>query len=692
MTRRLIALTLLWGAAGAAAAQDPYPTQPPPPAPLSPLTFPAFGDVTLPNGLNLVVIENREQPTVSISLTFRAGSSFDPAGKEGLASLVAELLTKGTPTRTAEALAATIEGAGGTLSASADADFLTVGSGVLSDKLDLAFELLADVARRANFPAAELELARTRYLSALQAELSQPDEIAERFFAREIYGTHPYGRRYTEASYKAVTRDDVQRFATERLKPGGALLVVAGDVNLEQARALVAKHFAGWTGAPAAAPPFPALPVKRSPDILLVHRPGSVQSNIILGNTTIGPRDTTYYAARVAAHVLGGGTDSRLFLILREQKGWTYGAYAGLRRLRGTGYWEATAEVRTAVTDSALRELLHQVNRIRTEVIPDSELVNAKGYLIGSFPLQIETPEQIAGQVANAKRLGLGPTYLETYRERLGAVTARRAQGAAANTFRRAGLTIVVVGDGQQVYEKLMAIAPVRIVNPDGAPLTPDDLTPKATTLELDRAQLVTRTDSFQIVLNATPMGYQVNRLTAGPGAPVYVENTNIGGFVLQDTRVEFTADWGMRAVQQSGNAQGQKFETALTYADGRVKGSAQTPQQTGTPKTLAIDTALTPGTIDDNALSVLVPALPLEAGKTFTVTTFAAGQGVEHVLTLKIGPPESITVPAGTFEAFKVDLSGGQAPVTMWVTVAAPRRIVKIAPVGAPLVIELVK
>src|SRR5207245_7896615 len=134
------------------------------------------------------------------------------------------------------------------------------------------------------------------------------------------------------------------------------------------------------------------------PDILLVHRPGSAQANLVLGNTTILPTDPVYYAGRIATQLLGGGAGSRLFLILREQKWWTYGAYVNLRRYRGLGYWQATAEVRTEVTDSAVGELLHQVDRIRSQAIPDSELGAARGFLVGSFPLTIETPSQIASQ------------------------------------------------------------------------------------------------------------------------------------------------------------------------------------------------------------------------------------------------------------------------------------------------------
>src|SRR5204863_1036491 len=179
-------------------------------------------------------------------------------------------------------------------------------------------------------------------------------------------------------------------------------------------------------------------------DIVLVNRPGSVQANIVIGNTTFLPTDTGYYPARIATHVLGGGSDSRLFTILREQKSWTYGSYAALRRTRGLGYWQATFEGRTEVSDSALVELLHQIDRSRTETIPDSELTAAKGFLVGSFPLTIETPRQIAQVVTTARLLGLSSDYVQTYRDRLSAVTPTRARCAAQRTNRRDKLTMVV--------------------------------------------------------------------------------------------------------------------------------------------------------------------------------------------------------------------------------------------------------
>jgi predicted Zn-dependent peptidase len=671
-----------------------FPTTPPKPTRLAPVRFPPFKEATLPNGLALVVIEHHEQPVVSVSLAFRAGAIAEPAGKEGLSELAAELLSKGTATRSAEQIAATIEGVGGHLSASSADDFLTISVDALSDQLDLVFDLLGDVTLHSTFPTSELELARTRSLSALALELSQPGAVAERFFAHEIYGRNPYGRSPTRDSYRAVTPEDVTQFARARLRPGGALLVVAGDVTDTQVRDLVDKAFAGWRGAPPSAPAPPAPVTRLAPDILLVHRPGSAQANIVVGNPTIAPTDPVYYPGRVAAQVLGGGADSRLFLILREQKSWTYGAYAGLRRHRGLGYWQATAEVRTDVADSALVELLHQVDRIRTELIPDSELTAAKGFLIGSFPLTIETPSQIASQVANAKLLGLGDDYLRLYRERLSAVTALQARAAAARLFRRTALSIVVVGDGAKLYDRLKAIAPVRLVDVDGNPLTPAGLNPPAAPVTLDRAQFVAHSDSARVLVQGNPVGFTVSEVRRPADSLVYTERSNLGNgaFQQQTTLVLDPADGSVRQVDQVTTQQGQRAETHLIYAAGRVKGSSSAPQPDGSAKRLDIDTVLPPGTIDENAVPFVVPALPLAAGKTFTMTFFTPSENAIKVLTFKVGTPEAVSVPAGTFQGFRIDATGSRVPFTMYVGSDAPRRVLKTEFVGQPFVVELVK
>ncbi|OLC05832.1 MAG: hypothetical protein AUH42_06700 [Gemmatimonadetes bacterium 13_1_40CM_70_11] len=644
--------------------------------------------------MTLVVVENHEQPVLSVTLSFRAGSVTDPPGKEGLAGLVAELLTKGTATRTAEQIAAQIEGAGGSLSANADDDFLTLSADVLSDHADLAFDLLGDVCRNALYPGDELELARTRSLSALALELSRPNSVAGRFFAQEIYGKNPYGRSETEASLKAITRYDVVKFASARLRPGGALLVVAGDVTLAQAQDLAQKAFGTWRGAPAPVPGGAIPPAKPATDILLVNRPGSVQSNIVVGNATFPPSDPGYYPARVALQVLGGGADARLFLILREQKSWTYGSYAGLTRHRGLGYWQATFEGRTEVTDSALGELLHQVDRISTEAIPDSELKNAQSFLVGSFPLTIETPQQIASVVTTSRLLGLGNDYIRRYRERLAAVTPLTAKSGAARVIHRTALTIVVVGDAAKVYDRLKGIAPVRLVDVDGKPLTPDDLHPHGGAVALDRSQIVARRDSFAILANGNSVGSLVTTVDRSADTIVYTERTTIAVAGIDQTATVTldAATLDVRRVDQVGSMMGLKPETHLTYTAGRVKGHASAPQPDRTLKSMDIDTTVAPGTIDDNVVSALLPALPLEPGKTVSLNVFTSRDGALKVLTVKVGQPEAVTVPAGTFQAYRLDVSGGEAPLTIYISTLAPRRMVKTEVVGTPLQFVLVK
>ncbi len=675
-------------------AQDSFPSKPPRPAPLRPVQFPPFGETVLPSGVTLVVVENHEQPVLSVTISFRAGSVTEPAGKEGLAILAAELMTKGTATRTAEQIAAQIEGAGGSLGANAGEDFLTLSADVLSDHADLAFELLGDVCRNALYPGDELELARTRALSALALELSQPASVAGRFFAAEIYGKNPYGRSASQASLKSITRDELVRFASTRLRPSGALLVVAGDVTLARARALAEKAFAGWRGAPTPVPAAAAPPAKPTTDILLVNRPGSVQSNIVVGNPSFSPTDPVFYPARVAFQVMGGGADARLFLILREQKSWTYGSYASLTQHRGLGYWQATFEGRTEVADSALQELLHQVDRISTEAIPDSELRNAQSFLVGSFPLTIETPEQIASVVTRARLLGLGNDYIRLYRERLAAVTPLTAKSGAARVIHRGALTIVVVGNAAKLYDRLKAIAPVRLVDVDGKPLTPDDLHPHGGLVALDKSQIVARRDSFAILANGNAVGSLVTTVDRGADSILYTERTSIAmaGVEQSATVTLDPATLDVRRVDQVGSMMGMKPETHLTYSAGRVKGHATSPQPDRTLKPLDIDTTVAPGTIDDNAVNAILPALPLEPGKTLSLNVFTSRDGEQKVLTIKVGQPEAVTVPAGSFQAYRLDVTGGEAPLAIYVSTVAPRRMVKTEVVGTPLQFVLVK
>ncbi|MFL5576415.1 MAG: insulinase family protein [Gemmatimonadaceae bacterium] len=688
-----------------ARAQDrpPFPTRPPAAAPVTPAQFPPFQEATLANGLRVVLVESHRQPVLSLSLAFPAGNALEPAGKEGLADMVAGLLTKGAGKRSADEIAETIEGVGGSIGAAAGPDFLTVRTDVLSSSAPLAFEILGDAVARPSFAEKEVELLRTQTLSSLQLELSQPASLASRFFARELYGKNAYARRATPASVQAITRADLVAFQRARLRPRGGLLVVAGDITMPDVQRLAARAFAGWMGGGPAAEAAVAPPVRTRTEILLVHRPGSVQSNIVVGNTTFPPTDRRFYAATVANKVLGGGADSRLFLILREQKSWTYGAYSSLERPKGVGAFQATAEVRTEVTDSALVEMLAQLRRIGAEPVPAVELDAAKGALVGSFPLSIETAEQVATAVTRARLLGLPADYLQTYRPRLAAVTPVQLRTTARTTIRPDAATIVVVGDGTKIYERLRTIAPVRIVSTDGTPLAASELTTDRTTdrttraataatLPFDLGKLAPRSDSFTVMVQGTPLGWQKTALEKTPTGFRYTDETRIAALVQQSTELTFSASGEMQAVRQTGKFQGKDTKVDVTYAGGRARGSAATPTPQGTVDAVTVDAALPAGVVDDNAVQALVPALRWAPDARFDLAVFSPGKNAVRPMTLAVKGTERVTVPAGTFDVYRAELTGGEQAVTMYVTTAAPNRVVKVALAGTPLEIVLAK
>lgn len=676
--------------AGPVVAQ--YPTEPPPAGPLTPAPFPPFLETTLPNGLRLLVVESRKQPIVSISLSFPAGNVRDVAGREGLAAMAAGLLTKGAGNRTADQIAEAIEGVGGSLNASAGTDFLSVNATVLAPSLTLAFDLLADVVLRPTFPEQEVELLRTQTLSGLQVELTQPDAIAARAIRSALYGPHPYGRSPTPTSVRAITREEIVAFHGQQLRPGGALLVLAGDIGLEEARRQAMRVFQGWTGGPPPAPAEPAVPTRASTELVLVHRPGSVQSNILVGNLTAPATDPRRYAATVANKVLGGGVDSRLFLILREEKSWTYGAYSSFTQRKGVGSFAASAEVRTEVTDSALTELLTQLRRIREEPVPAAEFEAAKGALVGSYPLSIETASQVANAVANARLYGLPTDFVQTYRVRLGAVTPSEAQAAARELIRPDAAVIVVVGDGQQIHDRISHLAPTRIVDPEGKPLTPDDLAPKVAALPVDLTRLVARQDSFALMVQGNQLGAFRDSLEPTAEGFRYTESTRIAGFVEQDTDVRTDRAFSALTVHQRGRVQGQETRIDVTIADGRAVGSASTPGPTGEIRTVEIDTVVAAGAIEENLVQAVLPALPWSPEARFSFQVFATGSGETRPSTLAVTGTESVTTPAGTEACYVVQFTGGQAIVNFYVSVAEPHRVMKIQFVGAPIEMLRVK
>ncbi len=221
--------------------------------------------------------------------------------------------------------------------------------------------------------------------------------------------------------------------------------------------------------------------------------------------------------------------------------------------------------------------------------------------------------------------------------------------------------------------------------------MDPAELNPTGGPVAFDRNQIVAHSDSFQALVQGNVFGGQTAKVVVAGDSIVYSEATTIGPFQQQST-VVLNGDLSMRHTDQTSLVQGQHTEIHLTYAGGRVKGTSQSPQPGGTPRSITVDTTVAAGTIDDNALAVLLAALPLEQGKTFNLNVFSTGEGTTKVVTVKVAALENVAVPAGTFPAYRLEVAGMQLPIVIHVTQQAPRRVVRIAPTGAPLVFELVK
>ncbi|HEV7590206.1 MAG TPA: insulinase family protein [Longimicrobium sp.] len=670
------------GAAPAAAQKQP----PPPPAPARPLAFPAFRETRLPNGMSLVVVENHRTPLVSMYLLVRSGNATVPAAKAGTASLVADVLTRGTATRSASQIAQLIEGSGGSLNAFSSDDYTGVAATVLSDRLPLAFELVADVALHPIFPDSEVETARQQSLSQLQAQLGQPGSLASRRFYREVYGPHPYGILRTPESVRGLTARELRDWHAAHFKAGNAMLVVAGDVSQARAEALARERFGGWERGNVAAPAYPPVAARARTGIVLIHRPGSVQSTLFVGNPGMKAGDPDYYAVQVMTRLLGGGSDARLFQVLREQHGWTYGAYANADRPIDTGLFFATADVRTEVTDSALAELVSQLRRLRDEPVPAPELEAAKSYLVGSFPVGIETATQVAVQVATTRVVGLPIEDLLLYNPRVQAVTAADVQRVARRFVHPDQATIVVVGDAAKVLPGLERIAPVTLVDLEGKPLERSALEVRASAEHFDYAKVAPSTLAYQVAFQGNPVGSQTVALARDGDGWTRTNEVQFGP-VHQALVTRFGP--GFAPISHTETVTGPAAGTAsVALTGGRFRGEAKLPPQMGGEKTY--DVAAVPGAVLEGMDEVMLGVADLAQGKTIAIPQFNTGTGSVDAVSFRVTGVETVTVPAGTFPAFRVEVAGKQAPMVVWLRQAAPHVPLKYEITGQPVVIQL--
>ena len=429
-------------------------------------------EATLDNGLTVLVLEDQRFPLVNVTLQISgAGPILEPAERPGLANITAQMLREGTKSRTSRQLAEEIERLGTTVNASSGfgSTAAVVNASGLSDNFDQWFALLSDMLLNPSFPADELSKLKQRMKVQLVQQRSQPFFLTEERFRRIIYGKHPAAVYSTTPEVlDALTPEALAAWHRERYVPQNAILGIAGNVRASEVIPKLKQWLAAWkrTDYKESLPPHPT--PATAGKIFLIDRPNSVQSTIRMGNIAIDRRHPDYVPVVVMNSVVGGGASARLFLNLREEKGYTYGVYSSFTALKYPGPWAAGGDVRTEVTEGAMTEFLRELNRIRDERVPAAELEEQKRSIVASFALSLESPDQLLNYAVVRKIYNLPEDYWETYPSRIMAVTAEDVQRVARQYVNPQTQQVVVVGDARTIRPVLEKFGPIEVYDAEG--------------------------------------------------------------------------------------------------------------------------------------------------------------------------------------------------------------------------------
>jgi zinc protease len=431
-------------------------------------------EIKLANGLTVLVLERHELPTVTLALWVETGALADPKDLPGLATFTAEMLREGTTRRSSAQLAAEVDDAGAMLNTSATfgSSISTVSASGLVDNLDKILDLMSDVVLNPTFPTEELEKYKTRQLAELEQNRSDPDFLSREKFFQVLYRDFPAAAiSPTPDSVKGVTVEQLKRFHEQYYAPNNAILGVAGDVTLERLTPLLEKYFGGWANRPVTQPSLRVLPPPAGKKIYLVDRPKSVQTNIVAGNYAVRRSDPDFIPLSVMNRILGDGPTGRLFLNLREAKGYTYGAYSYFTADIYRGPWMASTEVRNNVTDGSMHELMAEFKRIRDEKVPEGELDDARRSIVANFALSLERPATLLRYAMTVKYYNLPEDYYNRYPEEVAKVTPEIVQRMAQKYVDLDHLQVVCVGDGSQIKSVLEKYGPVEVYDTEGKPV-----------------------------------------------------------------------------------------------------------------------------------------------------------------------------------------------------------------------------
>lgn len=428
-------------------------TQQPEPGPAPEINLKEPVSFELNNGLKVMVVENHKLPRVSIQLTIDNPPILE-GDNAGVSTLTASLLGNGSKSISKDDFNEEVDFLGANINFGSQSAFASS----LSKYFPRILELMADAAINPNFTQEEFEKEKEKLITSLKASENDVSAIASRVQSALAYGkNHPRGEFTTETTVNNITILDVEQFYRNYFVPANAYLVVIGDVDFEEAKKLVTENFTPWTKAVPPSIDYTEPKGAQYTQINFVDVPNAVQSEISVQNlVNLKMKDEDYLHALLANRILGGGAQARLFLNLREDKGYTYGSYSGIGNDKyGPSTFRATASVRNMVTDSSVVELLQEIDKIINEPVSEEELANAKAKYTGNFVMALERPQTIANYALNIETEGLPKDFYKNYLERLNSVTIDQVQQAAQKHFSTSNSRVVVTGKGSEVAENL---------------------------------------------------------------------------------------------------------------------------------------------------------------------------------------------------------------------------------------------
>jgi zinc protease len=430
-----------------------------------PITLPPHERTTLANGLRLVAVQQDELPVVTLRLLVMAGSAEDPAGREGLARLTGMLLNQGTASRTAAQIADAVDGTGGVLNVEVSEDGTAIEFRALSRDLPIALDLLSDVATRASFPGEEVARQRDLLLAEIASALDDPDAMGTEYFNAFLFGTAPYGHpvRGWHAPVTSLTRDDVAGFFAAHYVPGNAVLAVVGDVEPAALRADVERSFGTWSGA--AAPPRLAPPGGSVGErVLVVDKPDVTQAQIRIGNLGLARSDPDYVPAVVLNTALGGTFYSRLMNAVRVERGLTYSIRSGFTPARQPASFLIDTFTRNEKLTETIAVILEEVEAVRREGLAPQELEETKEFLVGTYPMRLETSSQLASRLLDAELFQIPVEQILDFRALVRAVRGEDIRRVAKERLDPATFKIVVLARAKEATASLAPYGAVRVI------------------------------------------------------------------------------------------------------------------------------------------------------------------------------------------------------------------------------------